>query len=65
MESNSPLGDATIAADLLDDDEADPQFVDDASLPADRFLPGQQSGRCDDPCRQPAQSHGRGPACQR
>jgi polyphosphate kinase len=38
MESNSPLGDATIAADLLDDDEADPQFVDDASLPADRFL---------------------------
>ena len=38
MESNSPLGDATIAADLLDDDEADPQFVDDATLPADRFL---------------------------
>ncbi len=38
MESNSPLGDATIAADLLDDDEADPEFVDDATLPADRFL---------------------------
>jgi polyphosphate kinase len=38
MESNSPLGDATIAADLLDDDEADPEFVDDSSLPADRFL---------------------------
>jgi polyphosphate kinase len=38
MESNSPLGDATIAADLLDDDEADPEFVDDPTLPADRFL---------------------------
>ncbi|MEQ1737344.1 MAG: RNA degradosome polyphosphate kinase, partial [Rhodoglobus sp.] len=38
MESNSPLGDATIAADLLDDDEADPEFVDDSTLPADRFL---------------------------
>src|SRR5436190_21500856 len=37
MESNSPLGDATIAADLLDDDEADPEFVDDSTLPADRF----------------------------
>ncbi len=38
MESNSPLGDATIAADLLDDDEADPEFVDHSTLPADRFL---------------------------
>ncbi|MBX3195451.1 MAG: RNA degradosome polyphosphate kinase [Microbacteriaceae bacterium] len=38
MESTSPLGDATIAADLLDDDEADPQWNDDGSLPADRFL---------------------------
>ncbi|HEV7742227.1 MAG TPA: RNA degradosome polyphosphate kinase [Pseudolysinimonas sp.] len=38
MESNSPLGDATIAADLLDDDEADPQWTDDGSLPDDRFL---------------------------
>ncbi|HWH25209.1 MAG TPA: RNA degradosome polyphosphate kinase [Pseudolysinimonas sp.] len=38
MESNSPLGDATIAADLLDDDEADPQLVDDGTLPPDRFL---------------------------
>ncbi len=38
MESNSPLGDATIAADLLDDDEADPEFVDDSTLPAERFL---------------------------
>ena len=38
MESNSPLGDATIAADLLDDDEADPEFVDDSTLPTDRFL---------------------------
>ena len=38
MESNSPLGDATIAADLLDDDEADPEWADDGSLPEDRFL---------------------------
>lgn len=38
MESNSPLGDATIAADLLDDDEADPQWLDDGSMPDDRFL---------------------------
>ncbi|HEX7834423.1 MAG TPA: RNA degradosome polyphosphate kinase [Pseudolysinimonas sp.] len=38
MESNSPLGDATIAADLLDDDEADPEFIDTSDLPADRFL---------------------------
>ncbi|CAN5406691.1 hypothetical protein BH09ACT4_BH09ACT4_15790 [soil metagenome] len=38
MESNSPLGDATIAADLLDDDEADPELIDDGTLPADRFL---------------------------
>ncbi|MCU1416599.1 MAG: degradosome polyphosphate kinase [Schumannella sp.] len=38
MESNSPLGDPTIAADLLDDDEADPQWTDDGSLPDDRFL---------------------------
>lgn len=38
MESTSPLGDATLAADLLDDDEADPQWHDDGSLPEDRFL---------------------------
>ena len=38
MESTSPLGDATLAADLLDDDEADPQWTDDGSLPDDRFL---------------------------
>src|SRR3982750_825021 len=38
MESNSPLGDATIAADLLDDDEADPQWEDDGTMPEDRFL---------------------------
>ena len=38
MESNSPLGDATIAADLLDDDEADPAWADDGTLPEDRFL---------------------------
>jgi polyphosphate kinase len=38
MESNSPLGDATIAADLLDDDEADPAWADDGSLPEGRFL---------------------------
>ena len=38
MESTSPLGDATLAADLLDDDEADPQWSDDGTLPEDRFL---------------------------
>src|SRR3954468_20289698 len=38
MESDSPLGDATIAADLLDDDEAEPVLVDDGTLPSDRFL---------------------------
>ena len=38
MESDSPLGDATIAADLLDDDEAEPVLVDDGTLPFDRFL---------------------------
>ena len=38
MESESPLGDATIAADLLDDYEPEPVWVDDGTLPADRFL---------------------------
>lgn len=38
MESSSPLGDATLAADLLDDDEADPAWADDGTLPEDRFL---------------------------
>ncbi|CAN5404276.1 RNA degradosome polyphosphate kinase [soil metagenome] len=38
MESDSPLGDATIAADLLDDDEAEPFLVDDGTMPRDRFL---------------------------
>jgi polyphosphate kinase len=38
MVDDSPLGDATIAADLLDDDYAEPQFVDDSELPGDRFL---------------------------
>ena len=38
MESTSPLGDATLAADLLDDDEADPQWIDDGTMPDDRFL---------------------------
>ena len=38
MESDSPLGDATIAADLLDDDEAEPFLDDDGTLPPDRFL---------------------------
>jgi len=38
MESDSPLGDATIAADLLDDDEPEPAIVDDGTLPPDRFL---------------------------
>lgn len=38
MESSSPLGDATLAADLLDDDEADPAWADDGTLPEGRFL---------------------------
>lgn len=38
METNSPFGDATLAADLLDDYEADPAPVDDGTLPPDRFL---------------------------
>ena len=38
METNSPLGDATLAADLLDDYEADPAPIDDGTLPPDRFL---------------------------
>jgi polyphosphate kinase len=38
METNSPLGDATLAADLLDDYEADPAPIDDGTLPSDRFL---------------------------
>ncbi|CAN5215626.1 RNA degradosome polyphosphate kinase [soil metagenome] len=38
MENISPLGDPTMAADLLDDDEADPALIDDGSLPGDRFL---------------------------
>jgi polyphosphate kinase len=38
MESDSPLGDATIAADLLDDDEAEPFVDDDGTMPPDRFL---------------------------
>jgi polyphosphate kinase len=38
MESESPLGDATIAADLLDDYEPEPMWVDDGTLPGDRFL---------------------------
>ncbi len=38
MDTPSPLGDATMAADLLDDDEADPTLVDDGTLPGDRFL---------------------------
>ncbi len=38
MESDSPLGDATIAADLLDDDEAEPVLIDDGTMPPDRFL---------------------------
>ena len=38
MESDSPLGDATIAADLLDDYEPEPVLVDDGTMPADRFL---------------------------
>ena len=35
---DSPLGDATVAADLLDDYDAEPVFVDDSELPGDRFL---------------------------
>jgi len=38
METNSPFGDATLAADLLDDYDADPAPVDDGTLPPDRFL---------------------------
>jgi polyphosphate kinase len=38
METESPFGDAAIAADLLDDDEAEPVLVDDGTLPPDRFL---------------------------
>lgn len=37
METN-PFGDATLAADLLDDYDADPAPVDDGTLPPDRFL---------------------------
>ena len=38
MVDDSPLGDATIAADLLDDYDAEPVFIDDTELPGDRFL---------------------------
>jgi len=39
METNSPFGDATLAADLLDDYDADPtSTIDDGTLPHDRFL---------------------------
>ena len=40
METNSPLGDATLAADLLDDYEADPAPVDDGtpSSPGDATM---------------------------
>ena len=38
METNSPFGDATLAADLLDDYDADPAPHDDGTLPSDRFL---------------------------
>jgi polyphosphate kinase len=38
MVDDSPLGDATIAADLLDDYDAEPVFIDDSELPGDRFL---------------------------
>jgi polyphosphate kinase len=38
MVDDSPLGDATIAADLLDDYDGDPVFIDDSELPGDRFL---------------------------
>lgn len=43
MESQSPLGDATVAADLLDDDEAEPTFVDAGDLPGERFLDREMS----------------------
>ncbi len=43
MESDSPLGDATIAADLLDDDEAEPYLDDDGTMPPDRFLDREMS----------------------
>ncbi len=43
MESDSPLGDATIAADLLDDDEAEPFLDDDGTMPPDRFLDREMS----------------------
>ncbi|HWH97928.1 MAG TPA: RNA degradosome polyphosphate kinase, partial [Pseudolysinimonas sp.] len=35
---DSPLGDATIAADLLDEYDDEPMFIDDSELPGDRFL---------------------------
>ncbi|MEO8528819.1 MAG: RNA degradosome polyphosphate kinase [Pseudolysinimonas sp.] len=35
---DSPLGDATIAADLLDDYDAEPLFIDNTELRGDRFL---------------------------
>ena len=38
MDDINPLGDPTIAADLLDDYEAEPVLVDDGTLPHDRFL---------------------------
>ncbi|QEO09352.1 RNA degradosome polyphosphate kinase [Protaetiibacter larvae] len=38
MDTESPLGDATLAADLLDDYDADPAPIDDGTLPGDRFL---------------------------
>jgi polyphosphate kinase len=38
METESPFGDAAIAADLLDDDEAEPVLIDDGTLPPNRFL---------------------------
>ncbi|TPW75525.1 RNA degradosome polyphosphate kinase [Schumannella soli] len=38
MDSDSPYGDATVAADLLDDYEPEPELVDDGTLPGDRFL---------------------------
>ena len=43
MESDSPLGDPTIAADLLDDDEAEPYLDDDGTMPPDRFLDREMS----------------------
>ncbi|GAB3410443.1 RNA degradosome polyphosphate kinase [Schumannella luteola] len=38
MDSDSPYGDATVAADLLDDYEPEPEIIDDGTLPGDRFL---------------------------